>query len=105
MDINEINFPAPAHWIDGCAVPFDGPVIEVVNPATGAVIAAVPAGTAADVDRAVASAAGGFPGWAATPPAERAAVLRRLAAGLSARGEEIAAAMTLEMGAPIAFTR
>ena len=105
MDINDITFPAPAHWIDGRAVPFDGPVIEVVNPATGAVVATVPAGTAADVDRAVAAAAAAFPGWAATPPAERAAVLRRLAAGLGARGEEIAAAMTLEMGAPITFTR
>ncbi|HEY2057457.1 MAG TPA: aldehyde dehydrogenase family protein [Amycolatopsis sp.] len=105
MDLNEISFPAPAHWIDGRAVPVDGPVIEVLNPATGAVVATVPDGTAADVDRAVAAAAAAFPGWAATPPAERAAVLRRLAAVLGARGKELAAAMTLEMGAPIAFTR
>jgi aldehyde dehydrogenase (NAD+) len=105
MDLQEISFPDPAHWIDGRAVPVDGPVIEVVNPATGAVVATVPDGTAADVDRAVAAAVAAFPAWAATPPAERAAVLRRLAAVLGARGKEIAAAMTLEMGAPIAFTR
>jgi aldehyde dehydrogenase (NAD+) len=105
MEINEISFPAPAHWIDGRAVPFDGPVIEVLNPATGAVVAAVPDGSAGDVDSAVAAATAAFPDWAATAPAERAAVLRRLAAGIGARGQEIAAAMTLEMGAPIAFTR
>jgi aldehyde dehydrogenase (NAD+) len=105
MEISEISFPAPAHWIDGRAAPVDGPVIDVVNPANGAVVATVPNGTAADVDRAVVAATAAFPGWAATPPAERAAVLRRLAAVLGARGKEIAAAMTLEMGAPIAFTR
>jgi acyl-CoA reductase-like NAD-dependent aldehyde dehydrogenase len=32
MEISEIRFPAPAHWIDGRAAPVDGPVIDVVNP-------------------------------------------------------------------------
>ncbi|MFJ5266330.1 aldehyde dehydrogenase family protein [Streptomyces sp. NPDC088387] len=102
---SELGFPAPAHWIDGKAVPFDGPVIEVVNPATETVIATVPAGTAADVDRAVAAATAAFPAWAATGPAERAAVVRRIAAGLQARSEEIAATISADMGAPISFAR
>ena len=105
MNGNQISFPEPAHWIDGRAVPSDGPVIEVVNPATGAVIATVPDGTAADVDRAVSAATAAFPTWAAAAPAQRAAVLRGVAAGLKARGEEIAATMTAEMGAAISFTR
>jgi aldehyde dehydrogenase (NAD+) len=105
MNSNEISFPAPAHWIDGQAVPFDGPAIEVVNPATGAVIASVPDGTAADVDRAVTAATAAFPAWAATDPAERAAVVWRIAAGLKARGEEIAATISAEMGVPISFAR
>jgi aldehyde dehydrogenase (NAD+) len=105
MNSDEISFPAPAHWIDGRAVPFDGPVIEVLNPATGGVIATVPDGTAADVDGAVSAAAAAFPAWAATDPAERAAVLRRVAAGLAARAEEIAVTMSVEMGAAISFTR
>jgi aldehyde dehydrogenase (NAD+) len=105
MNSNEISFPAPAHWIDGQAVPFDGPAIEVLNPATGAVIATVPDGTAADVDRAVSAATGAFPAWAASDPAERAAVLRRVAGGLAARAEEIAVTMSVEMGAAISFTR
>ncbi|MFI6082968.1 aldehyde dehydrogenase family protein [Streptomyces sp. NPDC051217] len=99
-----LSFPSPAHWIDGRAVPFDGPLIEVVNPATGDVVAAVPDGTAADVDRAVEAAGAAFPGWAATDPAERAAVIRRVGAGLKERGGEIAAAMTAEMGAARSLT-
>ncbi|MFD3523947.1 aldehyde dehydrogenase family protein [Streptomyces sp. NPDC058653] len=99
-----LSFPSPAHWIDGRAVPFDGPLIEVVNPATGEVVATVPDGSAADVDRAVAAATAAFPGWAATGPAERAAIVRRVAAGLKERGGEIAAAMTAEMGAARSLT-
>src|SRR5882757_927615 len=79
---NELSFPAPAHWINGRPAPVDGPTIDVVNPATGAVIATVPDGSAADVDRAVSTAAAAFPAWAATAVTERAAVLRRVAAGL-----------------------
>jgi aldehyde dehydrogenase (NAD+) len=104
-DIDAPAFPAPAHWIDGRPVSADGPVIDVVNPATGAVIAAIPAGTAADVDRAVVAATAAFPGWAATEPAERAAVLRRIGAGLQNRNEDIATTITAEMGAPIQFSR
>src|SRR5882757_10856643 len=63
---NELSFPAPAHWINGRPAPVDGPTIDVVNPATGAVIATVPDGSAADVDRAVSTAAAAFPAWAAT---------------------------------------
>jgi aldehyde dehydrogenase (NAD+) len=103
--MNTLSFPSPAHWINGRPVAFDGPVIDVINPATGAVVATVPDGTAADVDRAVLAASAAFPSWAATAPVERAAVLRRVAAGLRDRGQEIAAAMTAEMGAAISFTR
>jgi aldehyde dehydrogenase (NAD+) len=98
-------FPAPAHWIDGRAVAVDGPAIDVVNPADGSVVASVPAGTAADVDKAVAAASAAFPAWAATEPAERAAVLQRIADGLQSRNEEIAATISAEMGAPIQFSR
>ncbi|MEU6343172.1 aldehyde dehydrogenase family protein [Streptomyces sp. NPDC046977] len=98
-------FPAPAHWIDGRAVPTDGPYLDVVNPATGTVVAKVPQGTPEDVDRAVEAATAAFPGWAATPPAERAAVLGRVAEGMRARSEEIATTITAEIGVPISFSR
>jgi aldehyde dehydrogenase (NAD+) len=79
--------------------------IEVVNPATEDVIASVPAGTAADVDAAVAAARAAFPAWSATPVAERAAIVRRISEGLAARNADIAATVTAEMGSPITFSR
>ena len=56
----------------------EGGVREVVNPATGDVIAEVPEGTQADVDRAVAAAKAAFPGWSDTIPGERAHALLKL---------------------------
>ncbi|MFI2298486.1 aldehyde dehydrogenase family protein [Actinacidiphila glaucinigra] len=97
--------PTPAHWIDGQAVPAKGPSLDVVNPATGAVIASAPQGTAEDVDRAVSAATAAFPAWSATDVADRIAVIRRVADGLQQRTEELAAVITAEIGSPISFSR
>ncbi|MFY1693236.1 aldehyde dehydrogenase family protein [Plantactinospora sp. WMMB782] len=97
---------APGHWIGGGWTPAgSSATIAVLNPANGEVVAEVPAGTAADLDRAVAAARAAFPGWAATPPAERAAVVRRIGEGLRNRAEEIAVTVTAEMGSPIGMSR
>jgi aldehyde dehydrogenase (NAD+) len=74
--------------------------IDVVNPATEEVIDRVPAGTAADVDRAVAEARRAQPGWEATPPAERAAHLRAVLDGLTARQKDLATLIATDLGAP-----
>ncbi|MEU9706244.1 aldehyde dehydrogenase family protein [Streptomyces sp. NPDC047981] len=74
--------------------------VPVVDPADEQVIAHVPAGNAEDVDTAVRAARAAFPGWAATPPAERAKLIGALRDGLAARAEEIAATVTAELGAP-----
>ena len=74
--------------------------IAVENPATQLVIAEVPQGSAEDVDRAVRAARSAFPGWAATPVAERARLLAALRDGLEARQAEMAATITAEMGCP-----
>jgi aldehyde dehydrogenase (NAD+) len=74
--------------------------IDVVNPATEEIIDRVPAGTAADVDRAVAEARRAQPGWEATPPAERAAHLRAVLDGLRARQEDLASLIATDLGAP-----
>ncbi|MFE7776742.1 aldehyde dehydrogenase family protein [Streptomyces sp. NPDC057445] len=74
--------------------------IAVVNPADEQVIAHVPAGTAEDVDAAVRAARAAFPGWAATPPAERAAKIAALRDELAERKEQIARTVTAELGAP-----
>ncbi|MET9107874.1 aldehyde dehydrogenase family protein [Streptomyces zhihengii] len=77
--------------------------IAVVNPADEQVIGEVPAGTAEDVDAAVRAAREAFPAWAATPPAERAALLGALRDELGRRTEEIAETVTAELGAPPAL--
>ncbi|HEY7926072.1 MAG TPA: aldehyde dehydrogenase family protein [Candidatus Dormibacteraeota bacterium] len=74
--------------------------IAVENPATETLITRVAEGTVADVDRAVAAARRAFPGWSATPVAERARHIGALRDGLQARQQEIADAITTEMGAP-----
>jgi aldehyde dehydrogenase (NAD+) len=88
-------------YIDGAWVASTGSdTIDVVNPTTEQVIATVPAGTVADVDRAVAAARRAFPSWAATSPDERSKYLSRLQEALTARADEVAAAITADMGAP-----
>ncbi|WP_030814892.1 aldehyde dehydrogenase family protein [Streptomyces sp. NRRL S-337] len=95
-----------AMYIDGSWRPAEGRgTIEVVNPADGQVIATVPAGSAEDVDAAVRAARAALPGWAATPPQERAARLAALRDQLVARADEIAATVTAELGAPLAFSK
>ncbi|MBP2295757.1 aldehyde dehydrogenase family protein [Azospirillum rugosum] len=83
----------------------DHPMIDVVNPTTEEVIARIPQCDARDAAAAVDAAADAFEGWAATPPAERAAYLRKIAAGLKARLEEMAQTITAEMGCPIGLSR
>ncbi|MDF3299946.1 aldehyde dehydrogenase family protein [Streptomyces tropicalis] len=93
-------------YIDGAWRPAGGrDVIEVVNPVEEQVIATVPAGTAEDVDAAVRAARAALPGWAATPPAERAAVLSALRDRLAARKDEIAETVTAELGSPLALSQ
>ncbi|MFJ2559780.1 MULTISPECIES: aldehyde dehydrogenase family protein [unclassified Streptomyces] len=79
--------------------------ITVVNPADETEIATVPAGTAEDIDAAVRAARAAFPGWAATPPAERAAHLAALRDTMLAHRDEIAETITAELGSPIGFSR
>ena len=72
----------------------------VVNPATEAVIAHVPRGTARDVRRAVDAAAAAAPGWGRTTPASRATALLALADLLDANAAELASIERLNVGKP-----
>ncbi|MFJ9041318.1 aldehyde dehydrogenase family protein [Streptomyces sp. NPDC102406] len=93
-------------YIDGAWRPAaGGGTIAVVNPVDEQVIGHVPAGTAEDVDTAVRAARAAFPGWAATPPAERAARIAALRDVLAARKDEIAETVTAELGAPLKFSQ
>lgn len=89
-------------YIGGAWVPSDSvQVIEVENPATEQRLATVPAGSATDLDRAVAAARAAFPAWSRTQPHERAELLRRIREGLAERSQEIAETIATEMGCPI----
>jgi betaine-aldehyde dehydrogenase len=89
------------NFIGGEAVdPAEGGYEDVVNPATGEVIASAPLSTKPDVDVAVAAAKGAFPAWAATPPGERARALLRMADMIEERGEQIADLEAADAGKP-----
>lgn len=90
-------------YIDGAWVkPANGSrLLDVVNPATEQVSGRVALGGADDAARAIEAAARAFPAWAATPLAERLEVLARVTALYEKRIDDIAEAITLEMGAPL----
>ena len=81
--------------------------LKVVSPSTEEIIAEVPEALADDVDRAVEYARVAFDEgpWPQLSAHERAAALRRIAAHLSTRVEELATTITSEVGCPIGFGR
>ncbi|MCU1592336.1 MAG: aldehyde dehydrogenase [Frankiales bacterium] len=92
-------------YIGGQWVPATGrDALPVVDPATEEQIASVPAGEAADVDRAVEAARAAFGSWSATPADERSRLLSATADALEARTDEIAALISSEMGTPLSFS-
>ena len=78
---------------------------DVVNPATEEVIGALPLATAADLDRALDTAARGFRLWRNSAPQDRSNVLQGAARLMIERREAIARNATLEQGKPIAESR
>ena len=66
-------------WIDGAPVRTGGGVFQIIDPATGRVVTEYARAANADVDTAVRAARAALPGWATATPAERSAVLGRLA--------------------------
>ena len=86
--------------INGEAVASDR-TIEVVNPATGAVIAQAPDCLPEQLGGAVAAARAAFPGWRDTPIDERAHLLARMGEALTAHTEELARLFTAEQGRPL----
>ncbi|MEG0000854.1 aldehyde dehydrogenase family protein, partial [Comamonas sp.] len=89
------------NWVDADS----GKSIDVRNPATGQVIGTVAHAGISDLDRALAAAQKGFEVWRDTSVYERAAVMRRAAALLRERVEEIASVLTQENGKPLAEAR
>jgi aldehyde dehydrogenase (NAD+) len=80
--------------------------IAVVSPSTEEVIARVPDGTEADIDKAVAAARTAFDRgpWPRMTPVERAEILAKVGAQVMAEMNEMAEIITNEMGSPISFS-
>jgi aldehyde dehydrogenase (NAD+) len=97
---------ATRHYINGQWVDsIDGCEVTVENPSTEEKVAMITLGGVADAEAAVAAAKGAFPGWAATDPSERITALERLMEVYKSRAEEMAQAISTEMGAPIALAK
>ncbi|MGT2512252.1 NAD-dependent succinate-semialdehyde dehydrogenase [Cupriavidus basilensis] len=95
-----------AMLIDGKWVQADsGQTIDVVNPATGELVACVPNGGAAETRRAIEAAERAMSGWRKTLPKERAKVLRKLYDLMLENIEDLAVIMTAEQGKPLVESR
>jgi aldehyde dehydrogenase (NAD+) len=87
------------------SAPNSGATMPVSNPATERQIGVVALGNAADVDAAVAAASRAFVSYSQTTKAERLTLLGRLLKATEARFDDLAQAMSMEMGAPISMAR
>lgn len=93
-------------FIDGEFVPSaSGETFDVVDPSNGTTFASAASGGAEDIDRAVKAARAAFDAWAATPPAQRARLLNRLADKIEEAGERIALTETLDNGMPFMMAK
>lgn len=94
------------HWIGGePREPAAGKWLDNLEPATGGLLGQVAAGTAADIEAAVAAARSAFPAWAALPAPERSRHLMAIADGLEANLESLARAESVDTGKPIRQAR
>ncbi|WP_105102862.1 NAD-dependent succinate-semialdehyde dehydrogenase [Microbulbifer pacificus] len=101
MDLNIKRLLKAQNYIDGQWCDGVGK-LAVTDPATGALLAEVADGAAADAERAVAAAHAAFPGWSRKTAAERAAVLKRWYRLIVDNREDLAQLLTLEQGKPLA---
>ncbi|WP_382306855.1 NAD-dependent succinate-semialdehyde dehydrogenase [Herbiconiux sp. UC225_62] len=91
-------------YIDGGWLPVES-TFDVVNPATGEVVARVADGGATDALAALDAAAAAQDSWRFVPPRDRANLFHRAHAILLERADAIAEVMTLESGKPLAEAR
>ncbi|MEU8025504.1 aldehyde dehydrogenase family protein [Micromonospora haikouensis] len=97
----DLDIPPARQLIDGAWVAAaDQGELPVLDPATRAPIQPVARARAADVDAAVAAARRAFPGWAATSPTERGAILRRWADLIAAHIDALADHEARDVGKP-----
>ena len=109
---NNLNLPAksllnPAMLIDGTRhMAEDGTVLDVFDPSTGGILGSIPAGAAADIDKAVASAQSALAGpWRDLEPKQREECLFSIAASIRTNLDELVALECLDSGKPVSSAR
>ncbi len=99
--LDKRDFYINGHWVASQG----GTDHQVINPSTEEPCAVIALGSEADANAAVAAAKAAFPAWMATPVQERIACVEKLVSLYDSKAEEMAQAMSLEMGAPIDMAR
>ncbi len=92
-----LQFYIDGKWVD----PVTPKTIDVINPANEEAFARVSLGSKADVDKAVAAARRAFESFSRTTREERLTLLEKIIAVYKGKYQEIAEAISLEMGAPL----
>lgn len=98
---NALKFYIDGQWVDTQS----GNTLEVIDPSTEQAFISIAVGNAADVDSAVDAAARAFPAFSVTPVSERLALLKEILRVYNLRYEDLAKAVSQEMGAPLHFAR
>lgn len=96
-----LSFYINGQWVSAA----HRPTLDVINPATEQAFSKIAMGTADDVDTAAKAARAAFPAWSLSTREERLAILDKILEGIKARSEDLAQAISQEMGAPISFAR
>ena len=98
---DDTRFYINGEWVEPAAPK----TLDVINPANEDVCGKISLGGAADVDRAVAAAHTAFASFSRTSREERLALLERIVAEYKKRYDDMAAAITEEMGAPASLAQ
>ena len=99
--MNTQEFYINGQWV----APNSAATMDVINPSTEEVCATIAIGNQADTDAAVAAAKAAFPGWSQTNKADRVALLQKFRDIYVSRAEDMAQAISIEMGAPQQLAR
>ncbi|MFK7864342.1 MAG: aldehyde dehydrogenase family protein [Pseudohongiellaceae bacterium] len=95
------KFYINGEWVE----PADRDTLEVINPATEEAFATIKMGTANDVHAAALAARDVFPYWSSSHVEDRLDVINNIIKGMKARGDELAMAISNEMGAPMSLAK
>lgn len=99
--MNTKQFYINGAWVD----PISGTELDVINPSTENVCATISLGGQADTDAAVAAAKQAFKTWSLSAKAERLELMKQILEVYNQRSDEMAEAISNEMGAPIDMSR